>query len=88
MEFFSKFNYGRELFYPIGKLSTKFIDAFPGSSGKRKCLTIHQKEILEELGIPCRIKKTLPTTKKGDQHVDGRNDRLRSVSKTKMQSKD
>lgn len=87
MQFYRKVNYGRELFYPIGKLSEKFINAFPGSSGKRKCLTIYQKELLEELGIPFKIRKTMET-KIGDKNVSRRNTRLRCISKTEVQSKD
>lgn len=43
--------YGKDFFYPISIDALRFVDAFPGSSGKRKCLTMTQFQLLIDVGI-------------------------------------
>ena len=51
--------YGREFFYPVDKLAAKFVCAFPGSRGMRKCLTKDQYDMLLEIGVYPKIKPCL-----------------------------
>jgi len=55
MKFEHAKQYGRDCFYPIGKNAKSFIEAFPHSSGRRKCLTLEQMRILKKIGAPIKI---------------------------------
>jgi len=57
MKFEHAKSFGRDCFYPIGKNAKKFIEAFPHSAGKRKCLTLKQMKILKKIGTPIRISR-------------------------------
>jgi hypothetical protein len=46
-----KHHYGKDFFYPGDKESLIFLNAFPTSSGQRKCLTKIQLDILKQLGV-------------------------------------
>lgn len=74
--------YGREYFYPIDKKASKFVDAFPGSSGKRKCLTRAQLEILDKISdvnIEDKIvRKKYQTKKKKIENEDQKNGKTKS----------
>ncbi len=54
-----KFEYakicGRDCFYPIGRDAKSFLEAFPHSSGKRKCLTLDQMKLLRKIGTPIKV---------------------------------
>lgn len=50
--------YGRDCFYPVGKKAKEFIESFPHSSGKRKCLTLDQMRILQKIGAPLKFPKS------------------------------
>ena len=74
MHFFHKQHYGKDFFYPESSIAKKFVEAFPGSSGKRKSLTLNQMHIMKELGIDFEIKEKLKT--KGEANDITGNERL------------
>lgn len=51
MQFSKQIVYGRECYYPVNAIAKKFIQAFPNSAGKRKCLTQDQYKLLKKLGV-------------------------------------
>jgi hypothetical protein len=56
MIFSPRTNYGKNFFYPCDNKAKIFLNAFPTSSGKRKCLTPIQLKILKKIGISFKIK--------------------------------
>lgn len=79
MEFHHKHQYGKDFFYPLSIKAKKFLNAFPHSSGKRKCLTLDQMNLMKEIGMNFSIKEFI-TTQPGENDVDTRNAGLHCIS--------
>ncbi len=56
MHFCHKHIYGKDLYYPANGEAKMFVEAFPGSSGKRKSLTLGQLQTMKKIGISFEIK--------------------------------
>lgn len=48
---------GNKYFYPLDSIATQFVEAFPSSSGKRKCLTLEQYELLKKIGAQPKMQE-------------------------------
>ncbi len=88
MIFSNKTLYGREFFYPIDKNAILLVESFPSSSGKRKCLTLAQFQLLNYLGLhpkikpqPYMLEEEIPKRKRGAKKNDksGTYNRIQSI---------
>lgn len=55
MIFCHKNKYGKDFFYPIDEKAESFVNAFPTSGGKRKCLTVEQITLLQTIDTSLQV---------------------------------